>query len=398
MRAARDAEQDLSKIIMLVAKERKLRRLREFTLSALQIQGKGLKKEAEQKEKDDAEAKRLAEIAKQTEERRLLNEKAIAVDGKWKSIDHRHDMEYLSYRNRFALVQFHRGFNGETLVAPKERQHATTWRRQEFDEDGLPITAEAANKTFGVAVEVDTSHEKPMLDIWKKIADTQHAKFKERERLKEEERKRIAQENLQTLKDYIKERITVLDRQQDLMKSLQEEEEIRRQQQRMFEKQERRRLRWEEYLATERFHMENEDARSHAHRAYIEEIYRENEERENMYNMECDQREIDRFWGLDYYEEMLREEEKRLRAFYQARIIQLNREMQKMGCVQPRRKKGDRETLIVPVEVRPIGSLPEEKSFMAQAADKARQLYMIKKLKAEEIRSQVKYRLKFSYA
>lgn len=367
-------------------------------MSAIHLQGKGLKKESERREQEEAESKRQAELAQEREARRQLNEKALAVDEKWKSIDRRQDMEFLDFRNRFALVQFHRGFDEQGRPVPKERQHTTTWRRLDYDEEGLPITAEAAHSTFGMGEKVDHSHERPLIDIWKQIADEKHAKFKERERQREEERRICAQQDLQTLKDYIKERITVLDRQQDLMKTIQEEEEIRRQQQRVFDKQERRRLRFEAYLMQERSHMEAEDGRSHALRAYLKEIWREDFERESMFNAECDQREVDRFWGLDYYEEMLREEEKRLRAFYQARIIQLNREMQKMGCVQPRRKKGDRETLVVPVEVRPIGSLPEEQAFMIEAADKARQMYMIKKLKAEEIRSQVKYRLKFSYA
>lgn len=397
MREARDAEQHLAQIIMLIAKERKMRRLREFGLSALHLQGLGLQKEAETRRLQAEEAQRQAKLAEEAEKRRMLNEKALAVDEKWKQIDRRHDAEFLDVRNRFSLVQLHRGFNGVDRPVPKDRQHATTWRRQDFDEDGLPITAEAANALFGIPVPQDHSHEKPMINIWKKIADEKHALFKERERLKEEERRRIAQQNLQTLKDYIQERLTVLDRQQDQMKAMQEEEELRRQQQRIFDKQERRRLRFAAYLQEERWHMEVEDARSHALRAYLEEIQRENMERENMFNAECDQREMDRFWGVDYFEECLRIEEQRLRAFYQARVIQLNRELQKMGCVQPRRKKGDRETLLVPVDVRPIGSLPEEQTFLDQAADKARQLYMIKKLKAEEIRSQLKYRLKFSY-
>lgn len=143
----RQSEQQLSAIIHQVANERKQRRLREFGLQALSLQGKGLKREAELQEQTRAEAARLAKLAEDAEARRRLNESALAVDAKWKAIDRQHDKNFLSTRNNYALVQFHKGFNNEEArPAPMARQHSTTWRHVDFDDEGLPITAAGANQ------------------------------------------------------------------------------------------------------------------------------------------------------------------------------------------------------------------------------------------------------------
>lgn len=250
------------------------------------------------------------------------------------------------------------------------------------------------------------------------------------------------------------------------MKILQEQEEIRRLEARRFDKEQRREARWQQYLAIEREHMTQEDHRAHAVRAYQEEIARETYERECMFNAECDQCEIDRFWGLEYYAQALQEEERRLRRFYHERVVQLNRELVKMGCVkayhspsqakryrqqqllkeqkdkqvvlsnsqkllgpalsssgallaqqQPHEKtsipksqphnKGkyrastfgsavaERDITFDHVDVQTLGSLPEEARFQQQqqAEDYARRVCVIKRLKAEEVRSQLKVRL-----
>lgn len=186
------------------------------------------------------------------------------------------------------------------------------------------------------------------------------------------------------MNEYIRERIAVLNRQQDQMKHLAEQEEIRRLNERKHAREMRRQKRFDEYLAGERQHMLAADEWSHKHRAYLEEIQREDYEREGMFNAECDQRELDCFWGIDLYEQHLQAEEKRLRHFYQYRLMSLNKELKVMGCI-----KG-----LVPTDIVPIGNLPEDNDFDDM---KERRKYMIKKFKAEEVRSQTKIKLKTKF-
>ncbi len=87
-----------------------------------------------------------------------------------------------------------------------------------------------------------------------------------------------------------------------------------------FDRTERRRVRFEKYLECERDNMVYEDSRSYELRRYEFEVIQEYIEREEMYNEEKDQTEVDRFWGLDLYQRKLHEEEERLRKIYIAKV------------------------------------------------------------------------------
>ena len=87
-----------------------------------------------------------------------------------------------------------------------------------------------------------------------------------------------------------------------------------------FDREERRRVRFEQYLESERENMVYEDARSYSLRTYEFEVIQQCIEREMMFNEEQDQIEVDRFWGLDLYQRKLHEEEERLRKLYIAKV------------------------------------------------------------------------------
>lgn len=124
-------------------------------------------------------------------------------------------------------------------------------------------------------------------------------------------------------------------------------------------------------------------------RDYDWQCLHEQAEREDMYNEELDQTEFDRFWGLDLYERIQNEEETRLRKVYEDRVAYLNGLMVQTRAIQPASKAGRIYSFAK------VGSLPEDNAFASEAQ---RRNAVIKKLKAEEVRSKLRVRVSYSYS
>jgi hypothetical protein len=121
-------------------------------------------------------------------------------------------------------------------------------------------------------------------------------------------------------------------------------------------------------------------------RDYEWQVLHEQSEREDMFNEESEQRAFDRFWGLDLYVQVQNEEEARLRQFYEERVAYLNGLM-----VATRAVKGSKKHY----SVKRVGTLPEDNAF---ATEQERRDAVIKKLKAEEVRSKLRVRVSYSYS
>jgi len=119
-------------------------------------------------------------------------------------------------------------------------------------------------------------------------------------------------------------------------------------------------------------------------RDYDWQVLHEAAEREDMYNAECEQCEYDRFWGLDLFIQIQNDEERRLRQVYQERVEYLNNMMVKTHSVKP---------TIKTFSFAKIGTLQED---VVYTDEQMRREAVIKKLRAEEIRSKLKIRIPFS--
>jgi hypothetical protein len=106
-----------------------------------------------------------------------------------------------------------------------------------------------------------------------------------------------------------------------------EREEDERINRRAEDKKQRKLARIARYEEIERSLMEAEDFLSAQFRMDKWEAIREAHERDEMYNEELDQTEVDRFWGFDLYEEKKKAELDRLRQFYVNRVKQTNEKL-----------------------------------------------------------------------
>lgn len=180
----------------------------------------------------------------------------------------------------------------------------------------------------------------------------------------------------------------------------------------------RKEARFEAYLAAEREHMMYEDGRGYkvSHsvafffsetgkanltyllitilriysmfispqlRDYDWQVLHEAAEREDMYNAECEQCEYDRFWGLDLFIRIQNDEEKRLRKVYEERVAHLNSMLVRTKAVKESKT----------FSFAKIGTLAED--FVYRDEEMRREA-VIRKLKAEEIRSKLKIRVPFT--
>jgi hypothetical protein len=124
----------------------------------------------------------------------------------------------------------------------------------------------------------------------------------------------------------------------------------------------------------------------HQHRDYEWQLLHEQAEREDMFNEEMDQTELDRYWGIDFYVTMQNKEETRLRQVYQEKVDHLNAMMVTMKTVKPPRKH---------YSFAHVGSLPEDSKYESETE---RRIAVIRRLKAEEFRGKLKLRLKVDYS
>eukprot|EP01034_Spumella_vulgaris_P029800 gene29800-36906_t len=344
MHAARQNEKDLAEIIWRIAGERRLRRCREFAMRALKTQREGLKREAQERERLAAEERRQQELLAKQRAHASLMQSALQSEEKWTRNEASLADKLLDRRMNYSETQLHMGY-GKARPAPKKRQHNMTWRLDNFDEDGIAVTEDGATMQFGQFVETDHG-ELPQIKVWKLEVDAKTTIYRARQEeiaaaLREKElREMIA------LKDYVNERSKVSRRRQKQMEHQSEQEEHDRIERRQGERDLRRAAKFEQFIEHERECMLREDVRSYELRRHDWEVSQTHREREEMWNAEQEQCEVDRFWGLDQYERRMNDEERRLKRLYEAKVIDLNMKLSSMRAVQPITRR-DRNNKVV---------------------------------------------------
>ena len=141
----RSKEQQLSSLLFTISKEMCLRRVREWALGALETQRAGLKKERDRT--DQLERQRQQDSAlqgKQQEKYKMINA-AMDKDIKWVLDDRHSELKRLQKRAEYASVQLHVGYSLNSLPS-KTRLHPKTWRLNDFDDAGLPISTTGASQ------------------------------------------------------------------------------------------------------------------------------------------------------------------------------------------------------------------------------------------------------------
>lgn len=256
---------------------------------------------------------------------------------------------------------------------------------------------------------MDADHgELPQLQQWRDEADEKSAAYRHKQaQLRAAAREKELRE-LHALKDYVNERSKVFRRRHKQMELLAQQEERDRVERRLGDREQRRQAKFAQYLEAERAHMAAEDSRAYGVRLLAWETAQIEREREDMFNAQLEQTEVDRFWGLDLFERSLGAEEQRLKAAYERKVVALNQQMASMHAALPSfgsgkkirqriswtehsgdvKHPGDRET----------GERQYLDAVRAREKERARRDALIKKLKAEEVRTQLRYRLSGSYA
>ena len=120
-----------------------------------------------------------------------------------------------------------------------------------------------------------------------------------------------------------------------------------------------------------------EDARSYQLRDYDWQCASEQREQEAMFNCELEQCEVDNFWGIDLFERRKNDEELRLRRAYEEKVARMNALLVRTTAIQ----RFDKPALVK------VGTLHEDQWFHDD--DRRRRDAVIRKLKAEEVRTQM---------
>lgn len=378
-------EEELAQIVGRLAHLRGLRRLKELLLRSLKHWQHGKSEEAKAEQQRAQEAAQRKHKEEKIAARSALLDRALMVDQRWKTLDRQSDLKALRKRMDYALIQKKLTYT-EFNPASKQRKHSKSWQLSDVDENGLPLTEAAARRVFGYEVDDAEVDETDKLGEWRSIADRKANYYQARRDAQKAEQRREELRRYEELKDYVRERLIILDRHQKQMIRIAEQAEEDRLAKRAAEKSARRAQRFAKYLEDERQRMVIEDRRSGEMRFLQYETVREAQERARMWEEECEQCERDRFWGLDYFENMMRREELRLRQFYEDRVRYKNDQLRQMGAMNP----------LQTAKLTVFGTLPEDREI---DNNQERRMAIIRKLKAEEVRSTLRrVRLPFIYS
>ena len=260
----------------------------------------------------------LAEKREKKERRDRMVSKAMALDPKILAEEGRFMQKELSKLQDYVNLKYHMGFD-ERNPAPQAREDPHSWQLSNRDSAGLPITKEAAAKRFGTNT-YSPNVQYGALNAWKNETALAHHNYVSD--MNEIARKRREAELMEYNEHilYVDNREARLKRKQELLKRTLQLEEESRVERRAADKLARRLLRFAQYEAVERGLMETEDNRSYKLRYWCRELEIAREERETMFNEECEQCQVDRFWGLDKFAHERDMHEKAVRDFFLKRV------------------------------------------------------------------------------
>lgn len=182
-------------------------------------------------------------------------------------------------------------------------------------------------KTFGFG-EDEPELRFEELNRWKTETQTAHAAFLEDEKDIERHKQEAILKVNDECRQYVNDRFAQITRQQRRLQRTLEVEEANRVAKRQADRDARRAARIAGYEREERRLMTIEDDLSYRRRFYEWEVACEAAERERMFNEECDQCEVDRYWGIDLAEQLRLEEEERQRRLFEGRV-----EAMRVKCV-----------------------------------------------------------------
>lgn len=246
-------------------------------------------------------------------------------------------------------------------------------------------------------MEVDHG-ELPLIKVWKTKADQKIQEYHDRKEREAAEKREAELREYIKLKDYVNERTRLFRRREKQMELMSLQEEADRVERRKADKTRVKEEKFQKYLECERLSMTMEDEYSYKRRFFEWECDQIAREREDMFNAECEQTDIDRFWGFEVYERRINEEEKRLRHFYEQKVLRLNQELVVQKTTLPFKKHV--KSIIIndsQGDTAAVAKVDREETFIEahqrKLIENERRLELIKKLKAEEVRGKLKYRL-----
>jgi hypothetical protein len=183
----------------------------------------------------------------------------------------------------------------------------------------IPVTEDAVSQRFGTAVytPLDQFEE---LEKWKEEGLEGHERHLERTAKIAAEKRAVELAQYHEQVTYVENRSRDLNRKYQRNLRHSEQAEADRLELRKLQKEERRAKRIAGYEAAETSVMMFEDQRSAQHRFFIWETARILEERENMFNEELDQTEVDNFWGFPTDARLKAEERDRQQYLYNCEV------------------------------------------------------------------------------
>lgn len=167
------------------------------------------------------------------------------------------------------------------------------------------------------------------MNDWKQKGLAGHQRYLDRTAKEAADKRAEELKKYQETVSYVEARTRELNRKHQRNVRHNEQAEADRIELRKLQREERRAKRIAGYETRERAEMSIEDKHSAQYRFFMWETARILEERENMWNEECDQTEVDNFWGFPTDARRQAEERDRLKKIYDDHV-----EVMRVKCVE----------------------------------------------------------------
>lgn len=311
------------------------RRIRDFALRALECQRFGLKSDREAALRRENEERRKHEVHVRKTGNELLLSQAMSVDEKWKSEEARAVSKVTQEKRDFSSVKYHLKYDrmNDNNFTP-DREHPHSWLLKGVDKDGIGISPDVVSNQFGTANN-SSQPELQKLTEWKVHAQsTQATHLNRQKKLAEETRIQEVLEYKANI-DLMHAETRRIERQKKILHRTLELEEETRLARRAADREDRRLVRISGYEQNERLLMEVEDEVSRKLRFLMFERGLEDREGELMYDEECEQTEVDRFWGFDLFDKQKQEQIQQLKKYYLNRVKVVNEMLARTENIRP---------------------------------------------------------------
>lgn len=339
LRHLRDREQLRAELVAKLELERTRRRARDFANRALQTYRRGVVQEEYERQQELLTQKVTLATEEARRQKKKLVKEAVSADKKWRKQDAAADKVQMKGLLDKVEVMYRAPYTLANPVSAK-RENPYSWELASYNDKGLPADREAAAAFFSgesKAVTTGTGGDdlKPLLQTWKRDAADVQAEVlelrREKNRREKARREKERQELLAAadLVDIVKERNDIIKKRHA---DLAEEERLRKRREDRTENRKRKVAAMEKKNREE---MLVEDFRSHRHEFYMWEQQRLRCEREGMLAAEKEQTRVDSFWGIPTEIRRLKEEERRRRREFEARVKLMREVCIQVGVTRP---------------------------------------------------------------